>query len=50
MHVFWEKVGVLGPVYRLVGKGSVIATSQRNLILRNSASRPASYGYCISWG
>jgi DNA-binding NarL/FixJ family response regulator len=21
MRVFWEKVGVLGPVYRLVGKG-----------------------------
>jgi hypothetical protein len=44
MRIFWEKVGVLGPVYRLVGKGLSdrdIAT-QLNLTELNVQT-------CIAW-
>jgi DNA-binding NarL/FixJ family response regulator len=44
MRVFWEKLGVLGPVYRLAGQGladSDIAT-KLNVAERNVQS-------CIRW-
>lgn len=44
MRVFWEKLGVLGPVYRLVGQGLAdrdIAT-RLNVAERNVQS-------CIRW-
>jgi len=44
MRVFWEKVGVLGPVYRLVGKD----LSDRD-IARKLNLRELSVQTCIPW-
>lgn len=44
MRVFWEKVGVLGPVYRLVGKG----LSDRD-IARKLNLTELSVQTCLAW-
>jgi DNA-binding NarL/FixJ family response regulator len=44
MRVFWEKVGVLGPVYRLVGKG----LSDRDIATTLNLTE-LSVQTCIAW-
>jgi hypothetical protein len=44
MRVFWEKVGVLGPVYRLVGKG----LSDREIATKLNLTE-LSVQTCIAW-
>ena len=44
MRVFWEKVGVLGPVYRLVGKG----LSDRDIATKLDLTE-LSVQTCIAW-
>jgi hypothetical protein len=44
MRVFWEKVGVLGPVYRLVGKG----LCDRDIATKLNLPEP-SVNTCIAW-
>jgi hypothetical protein len=44
MRVFWEKVGVLGPLYRLVGQGS----SDREIAAKLNLPEP-SVQACIAW-
>ena len=44
MRVFWEKVGVLGPVYRLVGQGF----SDREIAAKLNLPEP-SVQACIAW-
>ena len=49
MRVFWEHVGALGPVYRLVGQGFSDRDIAKKLNLTEPSVRPAEPGYCISW-
>ena len=44
MRVFWEKLGLLGPVYRLLGRGFSDADIARKL----NVGEPRVQG-CISW-
>ena len=44
MRGFWEKVGVLGPVYRLVGKG----LSDRDIATKLNLTE-LSVQTCIAW-
>src|SRR4030095_11657246 len=44
MRVFWEKVGMLGPVYRLVGKG----LSDRDIATKLNLTE-LSVQTCIAW-
>ena len=44
MRVFWEKVGVLGPVYRLVGQGF----SDRDIAKKLDLTE-LSVQACIAW-
>jgi DNA-binding NarL/FixJ family response regulator len=44
MRVFWEKVGVLGPVYRLVGQGF----SDRDIAKKLNLTE-LSVQACIAW-
>lgn len=44
MRVFWERIGVLGPVYRLVGQGF----SDRDIADRLNITESKVHG-CISW-
>jgi DNA-binding NarL/FixJ family response regulator len=44
MRVFWEQVGVLGPVYRLVGQG----LSDREIAGKLSLTELKVQG-CIAW-
>ena len=44
MQVFWEKAGILGPVYRLAGKG----LSNREIATRLDITETKVEG-CVSW-
>lgn len=44
MRVFWEKVGALGPVYRLVGQG----LSDRDIATKLNLTE-LSVQACIAW-
>jgi len=44
MQVFWEKAGILGPVYRLAGKG----LSNREIATRLDITEIKVEG-CVSW-
>jgi DNA-binding NarL/FixJ family response regulator len=44
MRVFWKKVGVLGPVYRLVGKG----LSDRDIATKLNLTE-LSVQTCMAW-
>ncbi len=44
MRVYWEKIGVLLPIYRLVGRGC----SDREIATRLGISKVAVEG-CVSW-
>jgi DNA-binding CsgD family transcriptional regulator len=43
MQAFWEKSGVLGPIYRMVGEGLIDAEIGRSLRLTE-----VTVGNCIS--
>lgn len=44
MQVFWEKVGILGPVYRLAGQG----LSDREIATRLDITQIKAEG-CVAW-
>jgi hypothetical protein len=44
MHTFWEKVGVLGPIYRLVGRGLSDGDIANKLNIDETRVQS-----CISW-
>lgn len=44
MQVFWEKAGILGPVYRLVGQG----LSDREIATRLDTTEIKVEG-CVAW-
>jgi DNA-binding NarL/FixJ family response regulator len=44
MQVFWESIGVLGPIYRLVGKGLADAEIASRLNLSDLTVES-----CIAW-
>jgi DNA-binding NarL/FixJ family response regulator len=44
MRCYWEKLGILGPIYGLVGQG----VSDREIALRLNLTETAVQG-CISW-
>jgi len=44
MRIFWEKIGVLGPIYRLVGLG----LNDRDIATRLNLAESRVEG-CISW-
>lgn len=44
MRIFWEKVGVLGPIYRLVGRGLSDSDIANNLHIDETRVQS-----CISW-
>ena len=44
MRIFWEKVGVLGPIYRLVGRGLSDSDIANNLHIDETRVQS-----CITW-
>lgn len=44
MQVFWEKIGILGPVYRLVGRGLSDVEIASNLDITEGRVRD-----CVAW-
>lgn len=44
MRIFWEQVGVLGPIYRLVGRGLSDSDIANNLHIDETRVQS-----CISW-
>jgi DNA-binding NarL/FixJ family response regulator len=44
MQVFWEKIGILGPVYRLVGRGFSDSEIANNLDITETHVQG-----CVAW-
>ncbi len=44
MRIYWERIGVLSPIYRLVG----IGLSNTEIAIRLNLTEPTVQG-CVSW-